>query len=267
MAALSMSLGPTDPEEIIDFLLQETPEPYPFARLIALLTLCAWMRWPDDQDVVLDAQTTAAATVFLHEREKGNAPSIPLTLGRLCDSVVDRKVTGQYWEAFEEQLGVTDIVSFFMHCPEERKPSLGKAYYFIEKGGFLPDDLNDEETKEFSRGARSSLKAAWKEQARSGPLLYAAETFDEDLDLYWCSPDDDTYLEDATSLTYHKIRLMTFFGVALFCQQKLVRLLDKAAAAQIRFPKFPESVTPVDPGWGTFDEDQLRILDKYAAPQ
>ena len=261
-----MSLGPTDPEEIIHFLLDDTPEPFPFARLIALLTLCAWMNWPDDEDVILDAQTTAAATVFLHERKKGNTPSIPLTFERLCDSIVDRRVAGQYWEALEESVGTEDIVAFFMHCPEEERPSLGKAYHFIDEGGFLSSEFNAKEQKQMKR-ARSSLKAAWKEQAKSGPLLWATQVFEEDPDLPLFAPDDTAYLEDAIVLVQSKERLLAFFGVALYCQQKLSRLLDKSVAAKIDFIRFPEMVAPVDPQIGTFDEEQLAILHKYAAPQ
>lgn len=261
-----MSLGPTDPEEIINFLLSSASEPFPFARAIALLTLCAWMRWPDDEDVVLDAQTTAAATIFLHERKKGNAPSIPLTPERLCDSIVDRRVTGQYWEAFEEQIGIADIVAFFMHCPEELRPSLGKAYYFIDKGGLISSDFNEEERKQLKR-ARSSLKASWKEQARSGPLLWATQVFEDDPELPHYAPDDADYLEDAIAFVQSRDRLLAFLGVALFCQQKITRLLDKSVVTKIGFPRFPDVVTPVDPELGTFDDDQLKILNKYVAPQ
>ena len=76
-------LGPTDPSEIMDFILEERNELFPFAKLIALLTLCAWMRWPDDQEVIEDAQVTAAAAVLLHEQQKGNSPIIPLSIDRL----------------------------------------------------------------------------------------------------------------------------------------------------------------------------------------
>jgi hypothetical protein len=261
-----MSLGPTDPEEIIRFLLQDTPEPFPFARLIALLTFCVWMRWPDDDDVVLDAQTTAAAMVFLRERKPGNSPQIPLSFERLSQSIVHRAIYGQYWDAFEEQVGITDIVAFFMHCPEDRRPSLGKAYYFIDEGGFVSSDFTEEERKQMKR-ARSSLKAAWKAQARSSPLLWATQVFEDDPDLLWFAPDDVDYLEDAIAFVQSRDRLLAFFGVALFCQQKLARLLDQSVAAKIDFLTFPDVVTPVDPQLGTFDEDQMKILDKYAAPQ
>jgi hypothetical protein len=265
-----MSLGPTDPEDIIDFLLQDTPEPFPFARLVALLTLCAWMRWPDDDDdVVFDAQTTAAAAIFLHERERGNTPSMPLAIDRLCDSIIDRRVAGQYHEAFEEEtvMAITDLVGFFMHCPEERKPSLGKAYHFIESGGFLPTDCDEQDRKQMKR-ARSSLKVAWKTQARSGPLLWATQLFEEDPELAWYAPDDVEYFEHAITFQQSRERLLNFFGVALFCQQKLSRLLEQqSAATKINFLNFPKVVKPVAPDIHTFDEDQLKLLDKYAAPQ
>jgi hypothetical protein len=262
-----MSLGPTDPEEIIDFLLQDNPEPFPFARLVALLTLCAWMRWPDDEDVVLDAQTVAAANVFLRERERGTSLQLPLSLERLCHSVVYREISGQYEDAFDELNDIAEIVGFFMHCPEERRPSLGKAYHFIGSGGFLPTDADDKDRRQMKR-ARSSLKATWKAQARSGPLLWATYHFEDDPDLPYFSPDDVDYLEDAITFAQNRDRLLTFFGVALFCQQKLGRLLEQhPLAAKIKFLTFPELVRPIVPDIVPLDEDQLKILDKYVAPQ
>jgi hypothetical protein len=265
-----MSLGPTDPEEIIDFLLKETPEPFPFARLIALLTLCAWMRWPDDEDdVVFDAQTTAAAAIFLHEQQAGNTLPLPITIERLCDSVVNRRLQVQYYEAFQEEplLSIADIVGFFMHCPEERRPSLGKAYHFIESGGFLPVDF-DEKTRKRMKRARSSLKAAWKAQARSGPLLWATYLFEEDPELAYYAPDDIECFEHAISFLENRERLLNFFGVALFCQLKLSRLLpQQPQVGKISFVSFPTVVKPVDPQIYTFDENQLKILSKYVAPQ
>ncbi|MBR1231712.1 hypothetical protein [Bradyrhizobium sp. AUGA SZCCT0182] len=261
-----MLLGPTDPEEIIRFLLEDTPEPYLFARAIGLLTLCAWMRWPDDQDAVLDAQTTAAATAFLHERTKGNMPTIPLTLDRLCDSIVNRRAAGQYWEAFNEQMGITDIVSFFMHCPEEQRPSLGKAYYFIDEGGLVSAASDEEERTPLKRD-RSSLKDAWKKHARSGPLLWATLVFEKDSEAFWYAPDDIHCLKKANALVQSKQRLLNLFGIALFSQERLIQLLQTTGAAPSKFPLFPTIVKPIEPDIGTFDKEQLRILDSYSAPQ
>jgi len=260
-----MSLGPTDPEEIVQFLLDSTPEPFPFARLVAFLTLCAWMRFPDDEEIVLDAQTHAAAMIYLHERKRGITSPIPLNLERTCESIVNRQIHGQYSEVFEEQLAA-DIVAFFMYCPEERQPSFGKAYHFIGAGGFAPSDVNEAEKKQFTR-ARSSLKAAWKLQAVSAPLLWATRAFEDDSEVFHYAPDDIDCFDDAAALVRSRERLLTLFGVALFCQQKLTKLLNMTGAAKIRYPTFPRIVKPVVPDIGTFDEKQLRILDDYAAPQ
>lgn len=225
------------------------------------------MRWPDDEDVVLDAQTTAAANIFLRERERGSSPQLPLSFERLCQSIVCREIYGQYEDAFEELTDITDIVGFFMHCPEERRPSLGKAYHFIDSGGFVPTDADEKDRRQMKR-ARSSLKAAWKAQARSGPLLWATYQFEDDPDLPYFSPDSVDYLEDAIAFVQNRDRLLAFFGVALFCQQKLSRLLEKQPlAAKVKFLTFPEIVRPIRPDIYTLDEDQLKILDKYAAPQ
>jgi hypothetical protein len=140
VVGMENELGPTDPSEIMEFILDEKHEPFPFAKLIALLTLCVWMRWPDDQEVIEDAQITAAAAVFLHEQQKGRSSVIPLRIDRLARSVVIRQVTGSYVEALPDYTHVSDLVAFFMHCPEDINPSLNKAYFFIEEGGHLPDE-------------------------------------------------------------------------------------------------------------------------------
>jgi hypothetical protein len=274
MAKSKNALGPTGPEKLIAFLLTDQKEPYPFAKLVALLTLCTWMRWPDDQELIEDAQLTAAASIYLHAKEKGKAPAIPLDLDRLARSVAMRQISGMYLEAFPERGNVVDLISFFMHCPEELKPSLNRAYDFIEKGGFISVDATKEELSSMKR-ARSTLKLAWKEQAIAGPLLCASQpileedSFEDDdrYFLYDYAPDDPECFDDAQRFVQSRDDLLKFFGEALYCQQKLLRLLDPDASAKLHFPKFPKIVTPIDPGFTSFDEDQLAIARTYRAPQ
>jgi hypothetical protein len=260
-------LGPTDPSEIMEFILDEKHEPFPFAKLIALLTLCAWMRWPDDQEVIEDAQITAAAAVFLHEQNKGRSPVIPLRIDRLARSVVIRQVTGSYVEAFPEYTHVMHLIAFFMHCPEDLSPSLNKAYFFIEEDGHLPDEqLTKGEIRELKRG-RSALKIAWTEQAKAGPLLFAAALSENDHNISDYAPDDSEFFDEASQLVRDRNRLLNYFGMALWCQQKLIRLLGTTGARKIKFPQFPAAVKPIDPQFNTYDETQLKILSKYRAPQ
>ena len=267
MVKFENALGPTDPEEIIAFLLEERAEPYPFAKLIALLTLCTWMRWPDDQELIKDAQITAAASIYIHEIDKGNSPAIPLTVERLARAVTFRQLIGSYEEAFYERGLIGDLIFFFMMCPEDLKPSLGKAYYFIDNGGFISEDMTDDEAAG-QRRARSSLKIAWKEQASSGALLFTASSFGEDNDwIHEYAPDAPEYFDDAQRFVQDRGRLLQFFGEALYCQKKLERLLDADAAAKIQFLTFPKAVKSIDPEFGNFHETQLEIIRRYRAPQ
>jgi hypothetical protein len=267
MTKLKNELGPTEPEQIIAFLLTDHTEPYPFAKLVAFLTLCTWMRWPDDQELIEDAQITAAASIYIHEKEKGNAPAIPLTVERLAHTVAFRQLVGSYQDAFYERGLIGDLIFFFMMCPEDLRPSLGKAYHFIDSGGFIPEDATEEEIASLRR-ARSSLKIAWKEQAVAGPLLFTSNAFGDDDDaIDDFAPDAPEYFDEAQQLVLNRDRMLQFFGEALHCQEKLQRLLDPDAAAKLLFPKFPSVVTPVDPGFGAFHETQVEIIKKYRAPQ
>jgi hypothetical protein len=260
-------LGPTNPTEIMEFLLDHAPEPFPFAKMIALPTLCAWMRWPDDPEVIEDAQTTAAAAIFLHEKENGNSTSIPLSTHRLATSVVNRQVNGSYGEVFPQYVEVASLVAFFMHCPEHLNPSLNKAYFFVEEGGDCPEgDITEAEMREW-KTSRTSLKVAWKEQAQAGPLLFVACLHDDGHQISDYAPDDPDYFDEIAELVQSKDRLSDYLGKALWCQQKLLRLLDTNAAAQIDFPEFTSSVKPVDPKLMIYDASQIKLVESYRAPQ
>jgi hypothetical protein len=271
MSKSKNALGPTNPGELIAFLLTDRKEPYPFAKLVGLLTLCTWMRWPDDQELIEDAQLTAAASVYLHAKEKGKAPAIPLDIERLARSVAMRQISGMYLEAFPERGTVADLIAFFMHCPEELKPSLNKAYDFIGKGGFISTDRTKDEVGSFQR-ARTTLKIAWKEQVIAGPLLYASmaeenpNNDDEEFFVYDYAPDDPDCFDEAERFVQNREQLLKFFGEALYYQQKLQRLLGPVASAKLSFPTFPKVVTPIDPELGTFDEDQLAIAGHTGLP-
>jgi hypothetical protein len=111
------------------------------------------------------------------------------------------------------------------------------------------------------------LKIAWKEQAKAGPLLFAACLFEAGHNISDYAPDDSEFFEEATELVRNKARLLEFFGQALWCQQKLLRLLGPKGAKEIQFPQFPNFVKPIDPQLSVFDTAQLQILSKYRAPQ
>jgi hypothetical protein len=263
-----MSLGPTDPEQIIKFLIGSAPEPYPYAKVVALLTFCAWMRWPNDVELIESAQVTAAACVVVYEKANGNNVTIPLTIESLCEAIINDPLASNFEDAMLSATDpITNIVSFFMFCPEERKPSLLKARYFINAGGFVDDDIPKDEVKQYKK-SEATLKVVWKQQAVAGPFLWAGHFFEEDpenLELLNIVPDEIESVAIARNFLADSVKIRRFLGIALFCQNKLSRLLDPSAA-KVRFVKFPKSVQPIEPGIGTFDEKQLEILSKYRAP-
>lgn len=261
----NMSLGPTDPKEIIEFLIGSTPEPYPYAKVVALLTFCAWMRWPNDAELVRSAQIAAAATVVVHERENKRSVETPLTVDILCDALINLSLAGTYYDAMEPVTEpVTDIVGFFMHCPEHLKPSLLKARFFIDSGGFVPEDVEEDDEKQYKRSP-ATMKVVWKEQAVASPFLWAGLHFEDNFDLLDLVPDEVESISIAQNFLGEPERFRTFLGVALYCQNKLLRLLDPAAA-RFEFLEFPDSIEPITPEIGTFDEAQLAVLGKYQAP-
>lgn len=90
---------------------------------------------------------------------------------------------------------------------------------------------------------------------------------DEHHDVADYTPEDSDLFDEAEQFVKNREHLLQYFGTALWCQQKLARLLGPKAANDIQFPHFPEVVKPIDPGLVTFDEQQLKILDGYRAPQ
>jgi hypothetical protein len=254
-----------DPEHLILTII--APDQNHFSRLVALMTFCAWMRWPADQDLIYSAQVAAMASIVVSEKVKGDLFETPLTVEILADALINTSLAGPFVEAFEEmEDSITEMVGFFMHCPEELRPSLLKARDFIDRGGFVPEGIEKNEQKQYKR-SRSTLKVVWTDQAAAGPFLWAAYYSDENLELLDLLPDDPETIPAATAFLNNKKRILDFFGVARFCQEKLLRLLDPNAAGRIRFLSFPDSIAAVKPDIETFDDAQLVILKSYQAPQ
>lgn len=258
-----MNLGPTDPKQILEFLVGNKTEPYPYARVIALLTFRVWMTWPNDQDMVRNAQIMAAASVVVYERQKKRRIKLPLTIEMLCQELTHRPINGTYYEAMEPSIEpISDLVGFFMHCPEQLKPSLLKARYFIDAGGFVPDGISEKEQKEYKK-SETTLKAVWREHAQSGPFVWAAYGFEDSFDLLDLVPDEIESIETSKRFLASPRRLRTFLELALYCQTKLQRVLDPAAA-RFEFVKFPKSIELLDWDISTFDDVQLAIMNEYS---
>jgi hypothetical protein len=254
-----------DPEHLVLTII--APDQDRLSRVVALMTFCAWMRWPTEQDLIYSAQVATMASIVVGEKARGDIFEPPLTVEILADALINYSLAGPFVLAFEEmEDSITEMIGFFMHCPEELRPSLLKARDFIDKGGFVPEGIEKNEQKQYKRSL-STLKVVWATQAAAGPFLWAAHHSDENLNLLDLLPDDPETIPAATAFLKNKKRILDFFGVARFCQEKLLRLLDPNAAERIRFLSFPDSIAAVRPNIVTFDDAQLEILKSYRAPQ
>lgn len=242
----------------------------PADRLISLMTFSAWMRWPEDQEVLRYANVVAAANIYLYDKSNGKEPRVSPSVDDMARALVESPLAGWFSHVYETtDLLAGEIVNFFMHCPEELKPSLLKARYFIEQGGFTSEDMTDKERKESTPGS-TLLKAGWSEQAIAGPFAWTAESFGEEEgieELLWIVPDDPDSIPVAEAFLADPLQIDRFFGIARFAQERLLRLLDPVSRSRFKFARFPSSIELVCPDIDYFDEVQLEIMKTYRAPQ
>ncbi len=258
--------GPNKPDEFLEFLLKPD-EPYPFAKAVALLTFRAWMCWPDDDEMISAAQIAAAASVAVYQKRNGLTVTPPLSIDILSEALVENSLPGVYADAFEDaHESISDIVGFFMHCPDELKPSLLKARYFIDQGGFAPSEIDKSELKQYKQSP-TTMKAAWNAQAPAGPFVWAVHFNEEVVDILSLSPDSVEDVEMAQTIATDIPRMKRLFGIARFCQERLLNLLDAGSASRFKFVKFPDSIRPIAPDLELFDEAQRKIMESYHAPQ
>jgi hypothetical protein len=159
------------------------------------------------------------------------------------------------------------LVSFFRRCPADLKPSLNKAFFFIEKGGFsehvtIGDGPHQKPYKEWT----SKLKQSWRLLAPSGCFALAAihHDFEELLDL----PLDGEYAVKTAGKVLQRVdKLQLYFGLAKYIQNDLIKKLDKSIRERSAFAAFSRSVveTPIQPT--PFTENQLKLIKSYVAPK
>ena len=240
---------------------------------IAIVSFSTWLHWPNISNVTSCAQVVAAANIYSNgsakDKHDQNTSNPFLTTKALANAVLDFPLEGTYEDAFEranDAVGeITDIISFFMHCPEDLKPSLLKALFFIEEGGFLPDDTPVDDHKLYKKSI-STLKLTWAAQAIAGPFVWAAAVI-EDNSVLELAPDAPKSVKLARKLLQKPEFLARYFGVAKFCQDKLLDRLDPKSIARFRFVKFPKTVKAIDPEIGAFDQQQIDIVKRYRAPK
>jgi hypothetical protein len=280
----AQSASDVDVGQLMEVICGFRKEVYPFEKYTALVTFSTWLRWHQHPDVVDIAGVVAAAHVILAIEDgeikvpKGRRQIITdkivemeFTVLRAADALVTCCRLDSFEKASEQSAGwlsnVSQIVRFMIKCPAKQKPSLNKAFFFIDEGGF-GDDMTI-----YSRGEErpykvspASLRSDWSNFAISGPFVLAAEHLDMEAILH-LPPDSNESIADATKLLSSPAKLRTYFGLARHVQELLLQRLDKTSRERFPFVKFPDAITThvVEPQ--PLTADQMAIVDRYRAPK
>jgi hypothetical protein len=256
------------PADAIAVLTGTRKQHFPAERELALIGFGAWVRFPNNARLVCATQILAAANYLLNlptasrSRWVSSNPfcsqeafarcllDYPIEATDICD-----------WSELElnEMFDILEVIDFFMKCPSEQKPSLLKAIYFIEHGGFASDEHD-------WRRSSTTLKSAWTKLGVSGPFIWAAnfEGFESILDL---SPTAPASIRRVAKLLSRKQALHDFFGLAKFCQDHLVRRLDKRSLDRFDFVDFPPNIAPLELELDALTRSQIDLLKNYRAPK
>ncbi|UGY17993.1 hypothetical protein HAP48_0011480 [Bradyrhizobium septentrionale] len=252
-----------DVGDLIAVLIGVRRERYAYEKHIALMTFATWLQYPNDQEVLQHAQIVAAAACFLDTHGEPNRLATVENLAiALLASPLNRPLLDVTDSSTTLTSAVTEIVSFFLCCPATAKPSLNKALFFIEGGGFDHLDLKDNEPDARSL---STLKMAWKERACTGPFHWALAIAGLS-DLYEMLPDNWGAFRRAERILKKPEKLAEYFGISKFVQERLLSIVD--ASSRNRFNvKFPKRIRTIECEFTEFDESQLTILRRYRAPK
>lgn len=260
--------GPLKPKigELIALLIGERSEAHPLEKHIALGTFCTWLYDPDDDKVLEHATIVSAANIFRRCKDV-RADTIPLSKQQLACALADPPLATDfvsYFTNLESSMdSLTNIVSFFMFCPDNIVPSLNKAFHFIEEGGFVDRSQSAEDQRELLklRRRKSTLKALWKERAHTAPFVWSANfKLPEILEL---APDDANIFKTTEKLLKKPEKLRRYFETVQWCQDRLQNNLEPSARRKIIFHKLPETLPGLRPNIGKFDRDQLKIISSY----
>lgn len=194
-----------------------------------------WLRVPTQPAITDLAATVAAGRVILsiywntikHSKAKREAlieeiaENVfgPLVAAdALAEPCMDERFHATEGKALPFLFDVGAIVAFILKCPLEMKPSLNKALFFIDEGGFA-DALTIVE-KQHERPYKVSyanLKTSWSLLAISSPFSLAAENLSVQPILN-LPPDASLSIPKATKLLQNVIALRHYFGHARYLQ-------------------------------------------------
>jgi hypothetical protein len=260
-------IAPFNPTDAISVLTGGREERFTKERETALLGFVAWMCYPNKPKVIAAAQAIGAANHFLSVKDGTKITqsnphfSQHAFASTLINYPLDAHLTNLDYE-FDDFQNITEIITLFMACPDEHKPSFLKAIYFIDEGGFVPRDIRPEEKSKYKRSA-ATLKNTWRKLAAASPFIWAAGIDDFKV-IFDLSPASPTMVKASKRLLSRPSELLQFFGNAKFCQE---HLLGRFSPRTFKFIKFPPNVSSQAVQCEPLDKEGIALVRSYRAPK
>ncbi len=243
--AIQIPIRKFDPSDAIAVITGYRERRFPLERELAFLGFITWMLFPMKPQTISTAQIIAAANYFLHLPKARRANLVranpyfsqEMFAKTLLKFPLGDTFSMEFEIAFNELANISELIEFFMICPNEQRPSLLKALHFIEQGGFVPGDVKESDRGAYTR-SRSTLKVSWVNYAVSGPFIWAAMQPKYEF-ITRLSPDLKSTIKRVDKFLAKKNSVMEFFELARFCQARLIPRLDERSSISLSFPQIP----------------------------
>lgn len=258
-----------DVADLITLICGYREEAFPFERPLALLTFGLWALWPNQPEIVQHGRLVGAAMLLRLAQQGALAADEQDRQARIetfwnqamrpeevTEALIDPPLLGPFRESVElqeDELWYASETAFFLvRCPEELHPSINKAQFFSDEGGFE------------NKISISSMKTYWARFAVATPFMVAQEY--KEVQLIGLPPDDPKAVLKAVKLSQSVDRLRDLFGAAKYIQGIILKRLEPSARRRVRFT-FPDAVKEHPIEIEPLEEDQIEIVRRYRAPK
>ena len=272
MPKTSSSPSDINVTDLIETICGFRKETYPYERQIALLTFAAWTLFPNRLEVMNQARVVAAASVIQSIRrtrfpkaQKNKIEQMIDQIGRhsmefesVAEILLNPPLIGDFkgeGEATWGNLDASSIVAFLLRSPVELRPSINKAIFFIDAGGFGKD----------AKASQATLKKNWTQYAISSPFTLAGEYLESPIP--FLMPDDPNAISMATRIVKNIKTVRKYFGCTKYFQEILLTRLDPSSLKRFSFVKFPTKLKPHRVKIEPLELDQIELVKKYKAPK
>lgn len=248
-----------------------------FDREIALLAFVAHLKDPHNHETIEFARLVAACKIITLVEDRtirlptSNRERALKAIKRdyLAPSTVARFLGRG--EQLIEQFGSFDdcdslfdvglIVDFFVSCDSTLQPSLNKALYFIDSGGFTDGPFHSKAPLE-GKVSSTTLKTAW--QIYGNVACFGLASYSAGIPILDLRPDDTASIKKASRLL-NSNKLLWFFGIAKAAQNILLERLDRRTARRLAPIAFPNQVPDLQINFGPLDKAQTELVRAYKA--